>query len=89
MKRLYDDTAWTTKDQEIIDEHFLRIKNDYQKGAILHVGRTKDPVNNGFGMVVFSADDEETARNYMMQDPAVSNNLMTASLHEYILIFNN
>lgn len=68
-ERLFLDSAWTDEDNLAINNHFLRLKNDFTKGIVLHVGRTEDPKNDGFGFVVFVAENDELAEKYMNKDP--------------------
>lgn len=82
-ERLYDDQAWTTFDNEVVNDHFMRIKKDFESGKILHVGRTEDPTNGGFGLVVFKAKSLDEALLYMNTDPAVIHKQMTATLYPY------
>lgn len=88
VKRLYDDKAWTKSDNQTVNEHFSRLKKDYEAGIVLHVGRTEDPKDDGFGLIVFYANNNETARQYMSNDPAVKGGQMTAVCKSYKLIFN-
>ena len=87
-ERLYEDSAWTKEDNEAVESHFLRLKEDFFKGFILHVGRTEDPKNDGFGIVIFHASSIEEAEDYMLKDPAVIGKQMTATLFEYKSVFH-
>ena len=87
VPRLYDAKAWTKAENETIDAHFMRLKEDYGLGVVLHVGRTSDPAFDGFGFVVFQAGNEEEAHAYANKDPAVIAGIMTVSVKEYKLIF--
>lgn len=86
--KLYDDKAWTKEDHEAVESHYLRLKTDFFKGFILHVGRTEDPKNDGFGIVIFHADTFEEAEDYMRKDPAVMGSQMEASVFEYKSVFH-
>lgn len=86
-ERLYDDASWTDEDNIAVERHFHRIKEDYEKGKIIHVGRTTDPKNDGFGLVVFQADDLEEANQYMENDPAIIGGQMTGKVFEYKVVF--
>jgi uncharacterized protein YciI len=87
IERLYDVTAWTQVDEEAVNNHFLRIKKDYETGKIIHVGRTINDNFKGFGLVVFTSEDILDATNYMNQDPAIKGGQMTGSVFEYKHIF--
>ena len=86
-KRLYDDSAWTDEDNLAVNRHFHRIKEDYENGKIIHVGRTTDPKNDGFGLVVFQAKNLEEAHLYMKNDPAILGGQMTGKVFEYKVVF--
>ena len=81
--RLYDDHAWTKEDNAAVTAHFLRLKEDHEKGKVLHVGRTEDPRWDGFGFVVFLAENDEEAKRYANSDPAVTNGQMTVTYYPY------
>jgi uncharacterized protein YciI len=87
-ERLYDEKAWTDVDHSAVEAHFERLKEDFLKGFILHVGRTEDPRYDGFGLVIFHAKDEEEAHAYMMKDPAIIGGQMTGKVFEYKPIFH-
>jgi len=86
IPRLYDDNAWSENDIKIIDEHFNRIKKDIKSSKIIHVGRTLDTKDNGFGLVVFYAEDIEEALTYAHSDPAVLNGIMEVSCQAYKVV---
>ena len=86
-QRLFDEDAWLEEDEQAVNNHFLRLKEDFEKGKVLHVGRTVNPTNDGFGMVVFKAENDEQAIEYMNSDPAVIGKQMTGICKEYKHIF--
>jgi uncharacterized protein YciI len=49
----------------------------------LCAGCTTEPLAQTFGIVIFEADDEQSARQFMQADPAVVAGLMSATLHPY------
>ena len=42
-----------------------------------------EPLDKTFGLVIFEADSEAAAMEFMRSDPAVEAGLMTATLHPY------
>jgi len=88
VQRLHDDQAWTEIDNQAVNDHFLRLKTDHESGKVLHVGRTLDAVN-GFGQVVFQAENDLDAQAYALSDPAVQNGQMTVTWMEYKTVFDN
>lgn len=87
-ERLYDDQAWTEEDNKILEKHFLRLKQDFEANKIIHVGRTENPKDDGFGVVIYKATDDEEAKSYMLSDPAIVNDLMSGTFKPYKVIFS-
>lgn len=83
VKRLYDDDAWTEKDKIIVNDHFIRLKQDHEKGIVKLAGRTERTDDDGFGIVIFEAPDDMAADGYMNDDPAVRHGLMTAKVRRF------
>lgn len=81
--RLHDDAAWTADDQRVVGEHFRRLKQLTADGVVILAGRTTEPGDRTFGLVVFEAPDEASARAIMEADPTVKAGVMTATLHPY------
>lgn len=46
-------------------------------------GRSNEPLEQTFGLVIFQAENEEAARLFMTNDLAIEGGLMTATLHPY------
>lgn len=87
VARLHDEINWTPTDEETVTAHFERLKSDYEKGKVLHVGRSEETGKNAFGIVVYLAENDQEAEQYMLQDPAVINGQMQATYTRYKLIF--
>ena len=83
VPRLHDDKAWTKEDHAAVGRHFERLKEATKLGQVILAGRTDEPGDKTFGLVVFEAADEEAARAFMKGDPAVVAGVMTAQLHPY------
>ena len=83
VPRLQAENAWTDADTKAVDDHFERLKIGTEAGMVILAGRTNEPLDKTFGLVIFEAKDEEAARRYMESDPAVTAGVMTATLHPY------
>jgi uncharacterized protein YciI len=81
--RLYDDGAWTDADNAAVSRHFEHLKQAAARGRVILAGRTTEPGDKTFGLVIFEAADEGEARHFMESDPAVVAGVMTATLHPY------
>ena len=76
-----DPDAWTDEDNRIADAHFAYLQKATQDGIVLLAGRSQDGV--GPAIVIFEAESEAAAREFMENDPFVSGGLMRASLHPF------
>jgi uncharacterized protein len=83
VPRLYDDKKWTKEDKETLDRHFTQLQEATKSGQLILAGRTQEPGNKTFGIVIFRASDEAAAQKFMESDPAVVAKLMTAELHPF------
>jgi uncharacterized protein YciI len=68
----------TLQEETAMDEHYEYLKTASLKGTVVLAGPCLDET---FGIVVMSAENEPAARAFMMNDPAVKNNVMMAELH--------
>ena len=68
----------TQEEEAAFEDHFEYLKQAASQGRILLAGPCLDQT---FGVVILTADDEEAARTFMMNDPAVSANVVMAELH--------
>lgn len=77
------ESAWTEAENAIVARHFERLSHAAETGQLVLAGRTLEPLEATFGLVIFEADGEAAARAFMESDPAVAAGLMTATLHPY------
>lgn len=80
---LQQDSAWTDRERGPVGAHFQYLKAATEAGQVLLAGRTNEPLDKTFGLVIFEADDEAAARRFMEGDPAVKAGVMLATLHPY------
>ena len=85
VPRLHDDQAWTDDDKKTVGVHFAHLKAATAEGKVVLAGRTLEPGNKTFGLVIFEAADEVAARTFMHSDPAIIGKIMTAELHPYAI----
>jgi uncharacterized protein YciI len=70
-----------TEDESLaVESHFQYLKTSVEKGQVLLAGPCLDQT---FGLVVFHAQDETSANDFMMNDPSVQSNVMMAELHPF------
>ena len=85
-----DEKNWTKNDEAIVGEHFQRLQKMKREGVVILAGRTLTALSSmeGMGLVIFYAHDEKEATGFMMNDPAVKNNIMKANVHPYSIAIN-
>src|SRR6267143_1181523 len=83
VPRLHADSAWTKEDNAALERHFTRFQDAAKSGQLILAGRTSEPGDKTFGIAIFEAPDEDAARKFMREDPAVAGALMTAALHPF------
>ena len=70
----------TEEEESLLSQHFEYLKSNLHDGKVILAGPCLDQT---FGLVVFFAEDEKSARDFMMNDPTVKNDLMVAELHPF------
>lgn len=81
--RFQEVLSWTDTENAVVARHFERLTKAAESGQLILAGRTTEPLDKTFGLVIFEADSETAAREFMQSDPAVVAGLMTATLHPY------
>lgn len=87
LKEAYhDQTTWNKEVYEIIETHYNRLKNDFEIGRVINVGKTKDVII-GFGFVLFNASTLAEANKYMNEDEAILKGMKTGACFSYRVVF--
>jgi len=73
----------TPDEAKITQQHFNYLQGLTESGVVLMAGRTQTADEQTFGLVVLRADDEDSARDLMANDPAVANSVMCAQLFPF------
>lgn len=81
--RFQNEASWTETEEAAVAQHFERLAQAVKSGQVILAGRTNESLDTTFGLVIFEADGETAAREFMQSDPAVVAGLMTATLHPY------
>ncbi|HWN05565.1 MAG TPA: YciI family protein [Steroidobacteraceae bacterium] len=81
--QFHEEAAWTDVENAVVAEHFEHLAQAAKSGQVILAGRTMEPLDKTFGLVIFEADSETAAAEFMRSDPAVKAGLMTATLHPY------
>lgn len=68
----------TSAEDEAVEAHFQYLKKATEVGIVLLAGPCLDDT---FGVVIFKVENEDKAREFMLNDPVVSSNVMMAELH--------
>jgi uncharacterized protein YciI len=70
----------TEFESRIVSEHFDYLKRLTEDGVVILAGRTQNTNYSIFGIVLLKAETIEAAREIMLNDPAVKNNVFRAEL---------
>jgi uncharacterized protein len=81
--RFQEEASWTDTENAVAAQHFEHLAKAAKSGQVIIAGRTIEPLDKTFGLVIFEADSETAAREFMQSDPAVMAGLMVATLHPY------
>jgi uncharacterized protein len=84
-ERLHREEAWTEAETAATRAHFRHLQAATEAGTVVLAGRTDEPLDATFGIVVFEAVDEDAARRFMASDPAIAAGVMTATLYPFSL----
>jgi uncharacterized protein YciI len=71
----------TDDERSVWSEHFERLQRLHAEGVMILVGPTLGPVNTG--IAVFEAPDEDSARQIMEEDPAISSGIARGELRPF------
>jgi uncharacterized protein YciI len=71
------------EEEGIVEGHFKYLQAKLQKGELYLAGRTLN--EEPFGIAIFQAESQEAAREFMGNDPAVKQHVMTAKLYPYAI----
>jgi uncharacterized protein len=75
----------TEFESRIVSEHFNYLKQLTKDGVVILAGRTQNTDYSSFGIVLFNAETIQAAREIMLNDPAVKNNVFRVELFPYKL----
>lgn len=73
----------TPAETAILADHFRYLEDLAARGVVLLVGRTLNPDDAAFGIVILTAATTDDAREVMAGDPAVAANIMAAELFPF------
>jgi uncharacterized protein len=83
IPRLLEEKNWTEEDNVIVAEHFDRLQMLTEKKIVILAGRTLNMDEEGFGIVIFEANNHSEAISFMNEDPAIAKGIMTGKLFPY------
>lgn len=70
----------TPEEQAAMGAHFERLRALTDDGVVVLAGPTLVTDERNYGVIVFRADDEDAAREFVEGDPAVAAGVMDAEL---------
>ncbi|MDQ3235831.1 MAG: YciI family protein [Pseudobdellovibrionaceae bacterium] len=82
----HDFAAWDAGVQETFNQHAEYLNRGIQHGRVMMVGRTDTELRDNFGMVIYEADNQADADEFMNADPAVSKGVMVGRAFPFKLL---
>lgn len=75
-QEFFENPTW--QEEAAMDDHYKYLQKATDAGTVLLAGPCLDDT---FGVVVLTAENEAAARAFMLDDPSVKRNVMMAELH--------
>ncbi len=73
--------AWTDEDRVVLQSHYERLEEAARQGVVSLAGRSQDGI--GPAIVIFEAEDDAAAEEFMAADPFLVSGLFGATLHPF------
>jgi len=83
VPKYLDTKMWSEADNKAVGEHFERLKKLHSEGTLLLAGKTENWDEKMFGIVIYTADSFEKAKEIAESDPAVKAGVMTVEVFPY------
>lgn len=83
IPRLLKEANWTDTDNAVVGRHFAHLQSILAEGKLILAGKTEGLDDHTFGIVIFEAEDYDSAQKQMRLDPAIQEGIMTAELFPY------
>lgn len=76
---------WNEGDSVVVGAHFQKLIDDKDKGIVAFAGRRAYETGHPDleGIVVFHAENDEMAKKFIEEDPAVSHGIMKFVMHPF------
>jgi uncharacterized protein YciI len=75
----------TVDEERALTAHASYLNEQLAAGRVILFGRTQTTDEDTFGIVIFEAEDEHAAAQFMRADPAISAAVMEAQLWPYAI----
>jgi uncharacterized protein len=72
-------------EEQALDSHFRYLQQQLTAGKVILFGRTQTTDADTFGIVIFEAEDEMAAEEFVNNDPALAEGCMSATLYPYLI----
>ncbi len=73
------------QEERALNAHVSYLNEQLAAGRVILFGRTQTTDEDTFGIVIFEAEDEHSAAQFMGADPAISEAVMSARLWPYAI----
>jgi uncharacterized protein YciI len=82
----HDESAWDDRVRDTINQHSEFLKRGIHHGRVMFAGLTETPPKDNHGLVLFEADNQDDAEEFMQSDPAIANGVMMGRAFPFKLL---
>lgn len=79
----HDSSLWSEEEHSLVREHTQYLDKAFIENRLILAGSTQNAFIDRFGIVIFWATSEKSARDFMNDDPVVKFGMMDAELFPY------
>lgn len=73
----------TPDEAALVSQHFAYLQRLMSEGVLILAGRTTNTDYSSFGIALYTAADDEAARDILLNDPAVAQRVMRGEVYPY------
>ncbi|WP_141732653.1 YciI family protein [Oligoflexus tunisiensis] len=81
-----DPAAWDARVEEVFNQHADYLNQAIKHGRVMLVGRTDTAPKDNYGLVVFEAENQADAEEFMKGDPAIARGVMQGRAFPFKLL---
>ncbi len=82
----HDASTWNAQVHEVFHQHSDFLNRAVQHGRILFMGQTDTAPMDNYGVVLFEAENQEDADDFIRSDPAIARGIMVGRAFPFKLV---